>query len=33
MGFAGRLSAKNAAKMRTALDAAGFSRVDERDWR
>ncbi len=33
MRFAGRLSAKDAAEMRTALDAADFSRVDERNWR
>lgn len=33
MRFAGRLSAQDAAEMRTALRAADFSRVDERDWR
>ena len=33
MRFAGRLSAKEAAKMRAAVESADFSRVDERDWR
>lgn len=33
MRFAGRLSAKDAAKMRAAVESADFSRVDERDWR
>lgn len=33
MRFAEVFSAKDAAEMRTALDAAEFSHVDERDWR
>lgn len=33
MRFAGRLSPKDAAEMRAAVDKADFSRVDPGDWR
>lgn len=33
MRFAGRLSEKEAAELRAAVEEADFSRVDMRDWR
>ena len=33
MRFAGRLSEKEAAEIRAAVEEADFSRVDMRDWR